>query len=215
MHGNTYTQLGHWSALIAFTATVLFGIAQVLQVAGVLHAPLDGIFIYTTSLCIPLPFMLAMLALHYAVPEDKKIWTQGALLFTALYTAFVTLNYTVQLGTVIPATLNGTYHEVRLLDQTPHSLFWDIDAIGYICMGFATFMAAFAIKNSGIGTWTKRFFIAHGIMNPVIALVYFYPHFSYTLLILATPWLITAVGSMLLLAVWFKRQYKFGAATTN
>jgi hypothetical protein len=26
----------------------------------------------------------------------------------------------------------------RILDQTPHSLFWDIDELGYIFMGLAT-----------------------------------------------------------------------------
>jgi len=35
-------------------------VAQILQIANVLHAPFDGIFIYSFSLCIVIPFIIAM-----------------------------------------------------------------------------------------------------------------------------------------------------------
>jgi len=41
-------------------------------------------------------------------------------------------------------------------------------------------------------------------MTPVIAVVYFYPTFSIPLLILGSPWIITAGGSMLSLVFYFK-----------
>jgi hypothetical protein len=41
---------------------------------------------------------------------------------------------------------------------------------------------------------------------PLIGIVYFYPKFSTGLLLLALPWVITANGSTLLLAVLFKKQ---------
>jgi hypothetical protein len=53
------------------------------------------------------------------------------------------MNYTVQLATVIPATMQHKLDEVRVLEQTPHSLFWDLDALGYICMGLATLFGSF------------------------------------------------------------------------
>ncbi|HEX8677700.1 MAG TPA: hypothetical protein VF700_10800, partial [Segetibacter sp.] len=62
----------------------------------------------------------------------KKIWSHAALLFTLMYVVFVTANYVVQLAIVIPMTLKGAADKVRILSQTPHSLFWDFDAIGYI-----------------------------------------------------------------------------------
>jgi hypothetical protein len=40
----------------------------------------------------------------------------------------------------------------------------------------------------------------------MIALVYFYPRFSIPLLFLGTPWLVTAPGSFLLLALMFRRE---------
>ncbi|MEJ0101982.1 MAG: hypothetical protein WDO19_05215 [Bacteroidota bacterium] len=80
--------------------------------------------IFGFSLCIVIPFLLEMLALHYAAPAVKKFWSHAALIFTMLYVVFVTANYVVQLATVIPMTLKGREDEIRILSQTPHSLFW-------------------------------------------------------------------------------------------
>jgi hypothetical protein len=199
-------KLGYYSALIAFIASVGFDIAQSLQVVGSLKYPLDAIFIYGFSLCIPIPLILAMLALHYSVSDDKKIWTHAALIFTVMYALYVVLNYVVQLATVIPANLRGALAEIRVLDQTPHSLFWDIDALGYIFLGLATLAAVPAFEKRGPDKWIRRVFLANALITPVIALVYFYPTFSYTLLLLGAPWMITASGSMLFLALYLRRR---------
>lgn len=199
------TELGFYSALLAFIASVGFDVAQILQVVGYFKFPLDAILIYGFSLLIPIPFILAMLALHYSVSDDRKIWTHAALLFTVMYAMYVSLNYVVQLATVIPMTLRGALDEVRILDQTPHSLFWDIDALGYIFMGLATLFAVPVFAKKGLELWTRRFFLAHALITPLIAVVLFYPTFSYTLLLLGSPWMITAPGSMLFLALYFKQ----------
>lgn len=200
-------QLGFYSALLAFIASVGYDVVQTLQVIGGLKFPADAISIYACSLLIPVPFLLAMLALHYAVPDERKLWTHAALLFTVIYTMYVTLNYVVQLATVIPMTLHGNSAAIRLLDQTPHSLFWDVDALGYIFMGLATLCAIPVFTKTGVERWTRGFFLAHTLMTPVIAFVYFYPTFSYSLLLLAAPWMITASGSLLCLALYFRANY--------
>src|SRR6266566_6513739 len=195
---------GFWSALVAFVAAVGFSVALVLQVVGVLVFPWDGILIFGFSLGIAPPFMLAILALHYTVPNEKKIWSHAALLFAVMYAVYVTLNYVVQLATVIPFSLRGALDEIRVLNQTPHSLFWDVDALGYIFMGLATLFAVPVFAQQGLERWVKWFFLANGLITPLFAVVYFYPNFSYTLLLLGLPWLITAPGSIILLALFFK-----------
>jgi hypothetical protein len=200
MHKIVYT-FGFWSALVAFVAAVGFSVALILQVLGVIVFPWDGILIFGFSLCIATPFMLAILALHYTVPNEKKIWSHAALLFAVIYTVYVTLNYVVQLGTVIPMT--ATADEIRILNQTPHSLLWDADALGYIFMGLATLFAFPVFTKQGVQRWLRGFFLANGLITPLVALVYFYPKFSYGLLFLAFPWSITLPGSMLLLALFF------------
>jgi heme/copper-type cytochrome/quinol oxidase subunit 4 len=198
-------EVGFWSGLIAFILTVAFTIVQVLQLLGVLSYPLDEILIYGFSLCIVIPFLLEMLALHYITPPEKKFWSHAALIFTALYVAFVTANYVVQLATVIPMTLQGSSDKISILKQTPHSLFWDFDAIGYIFMGFATLFAIPVFEQQGFQRWVRYSFLVHSLATPLIVFVYFYPNFSEKLLLIAIPWGITAPMSMLLLAIMFKK----------
>jgi hypothetical protein len=202
----TVYKLGFWFALVAFIASVCFDVVQLMQIAGTIKAPLDAILIYSFSLGIPVPFLIAMLALHHSAPSDKKFWTHAALLFSVIYTIYVSLNYVVQLATVIPASLGNTLNQIRILDQTPHSLFWDVDALGYIFLGLATLFASFTFANQGFERWVKGFFVANAAVTPLIGFVYFYPTFSYNLLLLGTPWIITASGSMLVLALFFKKQ---------
>jgi hypothetical protein len=201
---STVYKVGYWSGLAAFAATTAFVIVQTLQLMRVLTYPWDEISIYGTSLCIVVPFVLEMLALHYIVLEDKKYWSHAALIFTVLYAAFVTANYIVQLTTVIPSTLKGTDADIQILKQTPHSLFWDFDAIGYIFMGLATLFAIPIFKNEGLQKWVRYALIAHTVVTPLIVFVYFYPTFSERLLLIGVPWGITAPVFMLMLALMFK-----------
>jgi hypothetical protein len=198
-------KIGFLSGLIAFTSTIAFTIAQILQLLDVLRYPLDEILIYGFSLCIVIPFLLEMLALHHIAPTEKKFWSHAALIFTVLYVAFVTANYVVQLATVIPMTLQGRSDEIVMLKQTPHSLFWDFDAIGYIFMGFATLFAIPIFEQQGFQRWVRYSFLVHSLVTPSIIFVYFYPNFSEQLLLIAIPWGITAPMSMLLLAIMFKK----------
>ncbi|QIP17918.1 hypothetical protein G8759_22090 [Spirosoma aureum] len=201
-------RIGFWSGIAAFSSTVAFGFVQVLQVLKLIHYPWDEILIYGFSLCIVIPFLMEMLALHYAAPDMKKFWSHAALIFTCIYAVFVTANYVVQLATVIPMSLDGAANEIQVLRQTPHSLFWDFDAIGYICMGLATLFAMPVFEKQGFQRWVKRVFFVHGLVTPLITIVYFYPKFSNGMLLLALPWGITAPTSMLILALWFRQNFR-------
>jgi hypothetical protein len=146
-----------------------------------------------------------MLALHYVTPAEKKYWSHAALIFTIIYSVFVTANYVVQLATVIPMTLKGASEKISVLIQTPHSMFWDFDAIGYISMGLAMLLALPVFEKQGFQRWVRIAFLANALVTPLITFVYFYPEFSERLLLLAIPWTITAPVAMLLLAIMFKK----------
>lgn len=209
----TINKIGFGSGLIAFASTIAFVIVQLLQVLGVFHFPLDEILIYSSSLCIVLPFVLEILALHYIAPDDKKIWSHAALVFSIFYAVFVIANYVVQLATVIPMKLNGAGNEIRILEQTPHSMFWDFDALGYIFMGLAMLAAVPVFERKGIQKWVRISFLANALVTPLITFVYFYPAFSEKLLFLGSPWAITAPLAMLMLAIMFKKNNKAGKPT--
>lgn len=200
------SNIGYWSGLAAFMSAVAYDVVQILQVAGVLRFPADEILIYGTSLCIVVPFILEMLAFHHVTSADKQFWTHAALVFTIMYAVFVTANYVVQLATVIPAKLMGASEGIRVLEQTPHSLFWDYDAVGYISMGLACALAVPAVNNAGFERWVRLSLIANALVTPLISTVYFYPTFSTRLLFLGFPWAITAPLVMLMLAIMLRRR---------
>ena len=202
----TNNEVGYWSGLAAFASASAYVVVQILQIIGVLRFPLDEILIYGTSLCIVVPFVLEILALHYLTSHDKRFWTHAALIFTTIYAVFVTANYVVQLATVIPAKQSGAAEAIRVLEQTPHSLFWNYDAVGYLSMGLATLVAVPALSNVGFERWVRFSLIANALVTPLISIVYFYPTYSTKLLFLGFPWAITAPLFMLMLALMLRRR---------
>ena len=110
----TIAKAGFWFALFAFIAISAFGIVQALQILGIFSYPLNEILIYGFSLCIVVPFMLAMLALHHITKPGKKFWSHASVLFTVIYVVFVTANYVVQLATVIPSTVKGVANGINI-----------------------------------------------------------------------------------------------------
>jgi len=204
-------KFGYWSGMAAFTSTVAYGVVQILQVGGLLRFPADEILIYGTSLCIVVPFILEMVAFHHLTPPGKQFWTHAALVFTAMYAVFASANYVIQLATVIPAKLRGGSEAIRILEQSPHSLFWDFDAVGYVAMGLACLLAVPAVDGVGFDRWVRRSLIANALVTPLIAVVYFSPTFSTKLLFLGFPWVITAPLFMLMLALMLRRRQSANA----
>lgn len=74
-------------------------------------------------------------------------------------------------------------------------------------MGLATIMAVPVFEKKGFQRWVRFSFLAHGLVTPLIAFVYFYPEFSEKLLLLGLPWGITAPIAMLILALLFRKNY--------
>jgi hypothetical protein len=198
-------KFGFYASLTAFLAAVGYSIAQLLQVFNVIHFPLADILIYAFSLCIAAPFMLAILALHHSVSGRRKIWSHTSLLLAILYTVYASFVYVVQLATVVPR-MTDSPDSVRLLVMNPHSFLWSLDALTYICLGVSTFFGAFAFERTDRNKIIRWFFLSNALMTPITAFVYFYPQFSTSLLWIGSPWIITAPGSMLLMAIYFRRK---------
>jgi len=193
--------IGYRAGLAAFGATLAYDVAQILQVAGVLRFPFDEILIYGTSLGIVVPFVLELIALHQLTGRHKQLWSHAAVIFASIYAVFVSANYVVQLATVVPAKVRGALEPIRLLEQTPHSLFWDYDAAGYVAMGLAALFAAFALDDTRLERRAKVCSLAHAFATPLICVVYFHPTFSTGLLLLGSAWAVTAPLFMVMIAL--------------
>ena len=196
--------IGLWSGLLACFFTLCYVVVQILQLQRVIPYPVDEALIYATSLSIVIPFLTQILALHYITAAKKRFWTHGAIIFTTMYAIFVMSNYVVQLATVLPMKLDGRAFEIKVLEQTPHSMFWNFDALGYILMGLAMLFAAPALGKSKIEKLARYTLLANALVTPLIAIVYFYPSYSETLLMLGYPWAVTAPLAMFSLAFVFR-----------
>ncbi|MDO3628239.1 hypothetical protein [Mucilaginibacter sp. BT774] len=200
---------GFLTALTAFIAASGYGVVQLLQLFHVTTYPLDEILIYAFSLLISLPFLLSILALHYTTPQEKRLWSHAAVLMALMYTTYVILMYSVQLATVIPDSFHNKMPTI--LTVTPHSFFWTLDALGYICMGISTLFAYFALEKSRANRWLRTFMLANALTVPLISVAYFYPNYSIIVLLIGSPWIITAPGSMLSLAFYFRKRKLMGS----
>jgi hypothetical protein len=208
-------KIGFWGALVAFLGAVGYMLSALLQVVNILGPLPDAVMAFVTSLMMPVPFLLAMLALHSLAPPEQRFWTHAAVAFAVVYTTYNTLNYVVQLATVIPAGYYwtfenpaGTQGPLAILNQTPHSLFWDVDALGYIFLSLATLFAAQVFDRRGLQLWLRRFFVANALIIPLFGIAYFYPGYSVGQLLFGLPWGITVPGSLLLLALYFRGQLR-------
>src|SRR4051812_42952751 len=105
----TIAKIGFWSALIAFVGAVGYVVSVPLQIFNVVTPLQDSIIAFGFSLIIPVSFLLAMLALHYTISEEKRFWTHAAVVFAVIYSTYCTLNYFVQLATVLPAGYSWTF----------------------------------------------------------------------------------------------------------
>jgi hypothetical protein len=206
-------RLGFWAAMLAFAGAVGYMLSALLQILKVVNDLHDAVIAFAASLLMPVPFLLAMLVLHHTTPDERRFWTHGALRFATMYPTYNTLNYVVQLATVLPAGYTwsfddqaGTQGPLTLLNQTPHSLFWDVDALGYIFLSLATLIAVPVIANTGLQRWVRRFFLANGLIIPLFCVAYFSPGYSVGQLLFGLPWGITVPGSLLVLALFFRER---------
>ena len=202
----TFDRIGFRAGVAAATATVGYDVAQVLQIVHVVRFPLDEILIFGTSLCIVVPFVFEVVALHYSTTGDKQFWTHTGLIFTAIYAMFGAANYVVQLTTVIPAKLRGEAETVRVLAQAPHSLLWDFDAIAYVAMGLTALVIIPALCHDAAEHRVRIACGLHVAATVLAGVVYFHSPYSIKLLLLGFPWGITAPLLMLLLAFAIRRR---------
>lgn len=200
---NSIARFGFWAALASFLGGAGYSIVQVLQVFRQIGPPIDAILIYGFSLLIAVPFMLAMLALYYDSPTEKKLWAHAALLFSVMYATYVSVLYFAQLGTGIPLSIQGISKEAFEVNR--NSFFWAQDGLGYVCMGLATLFAS-RVFTSQKQRWLRRFFFANGVFTVIILFIYFYPNFSENLLFIGLPWIITGPGSIFLLMRYFQEK---------
>ena len=204
---------GFWAAVVALAGAIGYILSVPLQLMSILSPTQDSVFAFVSSLAIAPSFLVAVVALHYTMLPEKRFWTHAAMQFATIYATLACINYVVQLATVLPAGYSwsftdqaGTQGPLSVLNQTPHSLMWDLDGLAYIFLNLATLFAAGAFDRNGPQRVIRRVFLANASITPLFAVAYFWPHFSVPILLLGgIPWSVTVPASMLALSMHFRR----------
>ena len=204
--------VGFCSALLALLGTAGYVLSVPLQLLALTGPIQTSVIAYGSSLTIAPAFLLLMVALHHTVPVQRQFWTHAATLFAGIYATLASVNYVVQLTTVLPAGYSwtpgdqaGTPGPLSVLNQTPHSLMWDIDGLGYIFLNVATLLAALAFARDGPGRRVRRILLTNAAITPLFAVTYYWPSYSVAILLIGgVPWAVTVPASLLSLALYFR-----------
>jgi hypothetical protein len=191
------SRLGFWAAVAAIVFSLAYGVAQIAQVAGLLHDPWDRILIFAPSLALAPAFVVTMAALYAVAPPSARAPAVSAMALAIMYGAFVSTVYVTQLSVVIPHELAG--------DRTTYALFaccgqgqftTGVDLLGYTMMSLSTLLAAFIFTPGGPHRWARRWLIANGLLAPFLLGQLAWPALIYV----GALWLITFPVAMILLA---------------
>jgi hypothetical protein len=210
----TVSRIGYWSAILASLFSIIYIIGQIAEWLGFMGSgggpenastPLGIIVLLTPSLFLGSSFAVLIVSVHYYATEDKKIWSHVAIVFAAIYTVLISMNYYIQLTLVLPHMMRGEIDSIRFLLFTPFDSFlYSVDILGYSFMSLSTLFAAFVLTGPGLERTARRFMIANGLILPFIALQNYY----HPLIWPAALWAITFPGATISLAMIFKRNLK-------
>lgn len=207
-------KLGYWSAVLATVFSLIYIIGQLGEWIGLLGSaggpesastPLGIVVLLTPSLFLGPSFLILMISIHYYTPDDRKIWSHIGLVFAAIYTVLISINYYIQLTLVLPHMIQGETESIRFLLFTPFDSFlYSVDILGYSFMSLATLFSAFAFTGPGLEKTARKFLVANGLILPFIALQNYY----HPMIWVASLWAVTFPGATISIAVLIRRNSK-------
>jgi len=191
------SRFGFWAAIAAIVTSVAYGVAQIGQIAGILHDPWDRILIFAPSLALAPSFVVTMAALYAVTPPLHRALAVSALALAIMYGAFVSTVYVTQLSVVIPHEIQGDKSTYALFACCGQGQFTTgVDLLGYTMMSLSTLLAAFIFAPAGPHRWTRRWLLANGLLAPFLLGQLAWPALIYV----GALWLITFPVSMIGLA---------------
>jgi len=197
-------KIGFWSSLGTTLFAIIYIVPQLIIGIDMPESKNDLFWILTPSMFLALSFLIMMVSVHYYASEDKRLWSQIGMLLAVAYFVFVNIVYFTVLTVTLPHTLNGDSASVELLRYVPKSFLTGIDALGYTSMSLATLFAAPVFFGSKLKKWIRIFFIANGIISPIILSTQVYPLMAYA----GATWILTMPLSSFLFMLLCYREMK-------
>jgi len=179
---------------------MLFLVGGILGMMGLLPPPWDIVIPIGASLFLAPSFVVMMVSVHYAAPDEKKIWSHIGITLAVLYAALISIVYVTWLFVVEPHVLRGEANQVALLLFAPGSFLQMVDGLGYTFMGVALFFAAPVFAGKRLDNWIRWLCLLSGPG----ALMVFLSYVLYIIPLGLAEWVITPALAILL-AVYFRK----------
>ena len=195
-----FARLGFWSAVLTAVFTMLFLVGGILGMMGLLPPPWDIVIPIGASLFLAPSFVVMMVSVHYAAPDEKKIWSHIGITLAVLYAALISIVYVTWLFVVEPHVLRGEANQVVLLLFAPGSFLQMVDGLGYTFMGVALFFAAPVFAGKRLDNWIRWLCLLSGPGAVLVFLSYVF----YSISLGVAEWLIIPAVAILL-AMYFWR----------
>jgi hypothetical protein len=172
-------RLGYLSAIVIVLLVVLIDVGMILSAILYPMTTISSVEAYASSfntmqmlpfipsLLLAPMFVLMMLSIHYASPQEKKIFSQLGFSFSLICAAVLSIHYYIQLTVVQQRILSNELSGLwQFAAPNPHSFFWAFAALGYGFMGLALLFTApvFGEKSERVIKWL---FVANGIIGIV------------------------------------------------
>ncbi|HBY96746.1 MAG: hypothetical protein M5U01_37780 [Ardenticatenaceae bacterium] len=173
-------QIGFWAALLATVFLASFAIVfTVTAVAFPGAVEWHGLAAYAASynatlmflLMFPVfllaPTLLVMMAcIHDTTPQDKKILSLLALVFTTVYAVQISYNYYTQMTAVTPSLLSGELEGLAIYAFfNPRSIPLNLELLGYGMLSVGMIFAAFLFRGGRTNTAIFWLFLINGVLN--------------------------------------------------
>jgi hypothetical protein len=194
--------LGLWTAIATAITYITFelGVIGGPDMLKVLPVPWDVYIPIGASILIAPSFLLLTIAIHYAAPEPRRVWTHAAIAFATAYVALVSLVYVTWLFVVEPHVINHTETAVAPFASSQGSFVQMVDGMGYTFMGIAAALTAPVFGGGRLGRWIRRLAIANAPASALVLVAYV----VYST-VLGAPTAILFPAYAILLAVFFGR----------
>ena len=197
------SRLGFWSGLLAAGISVVFSLASVPVLLGLVGPPWDNVLTLVPSLLLAPALLVLLVCLDAATPEQDRIWSRLAVAFGGIYVALVSVVYVVELAVVEPLIVSGHADRAGLLTIDPGGTLTAIDGLGDTFLGIALLWLAPLFHGTRLDRWTRWSLVANGIAIVPIVLTYFVDR---AFIAVTGPLWATAIpASSVLLAMSFRR----------
>jgi hypothetical protein len=209
--------VGFWSAAIAAFITIAYAIVQPftappaewhgMAAYAASFNPITLSWLYPAFL-LPLTFVVVMVSIHQATPEEDRLWTHLGVVFACLYATIEIVNYGLQLLAVSPSIQSGETEGLAFFAFTnPHGFFAALETLSYPLMLLALLFAAPVFRGSGLERWIRWTFLANLGVVLVLALIGVVLGLSLlTIGVITTDaWEVLFAMAMVLVAVSFHR----------